>query len=55
MGYEDQNNHEQLRHDPLLRVLVGKRAAGEQPLAGKSSVNRLELSDGNSDRYKKIH
>ena len=53
LGYEDLNDHEQLRQDPLLRVLAGKRDL-EEPLAGKSTLNRLELSDGTPDRYKKI-
>lgn len=53
LGYEDLNDHEQLRHDPLLRVLAGKPEADE-PLAGKSTLNRLELSDGEPSRYKKI-
>jgi hypothetical protein len=55
LGYEDLNDHEQLRYEPLLGVLAGKRAAGEEPLAGKSTLNRLELSSGNSSRYQKIH
>ncbi len=55
LGYEDLNDHEQLRHDPLLGVLVGKGAAGAAPLAGKSTLNRLELSAGCSTRYQKIH
>ena len=42
LGYEDLNDHEQLRQDPLLAVLAGKRDWGE-PLAGKSTLNRLEL------------
>jgi hypothetical protein len=53
LGYEDVNDHEQLRQDPLLHVLAGKRDL-EEPLAGKSTLNRLELSDGTADRYKKI-
>jgi len=53
LGYEDLNDHEQLRNDPLLRVLAGK-ANLDEPLAGKSTLNRLELSDGTPDRYKKI-
>ena len=53
LGYEDVNDHEQLRQDPLLRVLAGKPEMDE-PLAGKSTLNRLELSDGTPDRYKKI-
>ncbi len=55
LGYEDLNDHERLRADPLLGVLAGKPAAGEEPLAGKSTLNRLELSAGRSDRYRKIH
>jgi Transposase DDE domain group 1 len=55
LGYEDLTDHEQLRHDVLLRVLAGKRKAEEEPLAGKSTLNRLELSTSESNRYKKIH
>ena len=54
LGYEDLNDHEQLRHDPLLRVMAGKREVEDRPLAGKSTLNRLELSDGTPSRYKKI-
>jgi hypothetical protein len=54
LGYEDLNDHEQLRHDPLLGVLVGKAEPGKEPLAGKSTLNRMELGDGTPDRYKKI-
>jgi hypothetical protein len=52
LGYEDLNDHEQLRSDPLLGVLSGKRDLDE-PLAGKSTLNRLELT-GRSQRYHKI-
>lgn len=52
LGYEDLNDHEQLRSDPLLGVLSGKRKL-EAPLAGKSTLNRLELT-GRSQRYHKI-
>lgn len=55
LGYEDLNDHEQLRFDPLLGVMAGKREVGTQALAGKSTLNRLELSNGNSNRYQKIH
>jgi len=55
LGYEDLNDHDQLREDPLLAVLSGKREAGAQPLAGKSTLNRLELSTAQPSRYKKIH
>lgn len=54
LGYEDLNDHEQLRHDPLLGVLVGKAEPGHEALAGKSTLNRMELGDGTPDRYKKI-
>jgi Transposase DDE domain group 1 len=53
LGYEDLNDHEQLRQDPVLKLLAGKQDL-EQPLAGKSTLNRLELSAGTPDRYKKI-
>ena len=52
LGYEDLNDHEQLRSDPLLGLLSGKRELDE-PLAGKSTLNRLELT-GRSARYHKI-
>jgi hypothetical protein len=52
LGYEDLNDHEQLRTDPLLGLLSGKRKLDE-PLAGKSTLNRLELC-GRSVRYHKI-
>ena len=53
LGYEDLNDHEQLRKDPLLAVMSG-RADTESALAGKSTLNRLELSGKKEDRYKKI-
>jgi Transposase DDE domain group 1 len=52
LGYEDLNDHEQLRTDPLLGLLSGRRQL-EEPLAGKSTLNRLELT-GRSRRYHKI-
>jgi hypothetical protein len=42
LGYEDLNEHEQLRKDPVVAVLAG-RADLDEPLAGKSTLNRLEL------------
>jgi Transposase DDE domain group 1 len=56
LGYEDLNDHEQLREDPLLMLLAGS-ADAESPLAGKSTLNRLELAGeaGEEDRYKKVH
>jgi len=52
LGYEDLNDHEHLRRDPLLALLSGKRKLDEE-LAGKSTLNRLELT-GRSARYHKI-
>ena len=52
LGYEDLNDHEQLRNDPLLALLAGRREL-DRPLAGKSTLNRLELC-GRSERYHKI-
>jgi hypothetical protein len=52
LGYEDVCDHEQLRRDPLMAVLAG-RGKLEEPLAGKSTLNRLELPGG-SKRYHKI-
>lgn len=67
LGYEDLNDHDDLRHDPLLAAVVGKldpkgttrkqqRDRGKA-LAGKSTLNRLELTPVGADsdsRYKKI-
>ena len=67
LGYEDLNDHDQLRYDPLLAVLVDKKDPQGQKrlrardrgkaLAGKSTLNRLELTPvraNASSRYKKI-
>ena len=57
LGYEDLTDHDELRKDPLLAALVGKRDLGEVPLAGKSTLNRLELTKpgaSSAERYKKI-
>jgi hypothetical protein len=57
LGYEDLNDHDWLRHDPVMAVLVGKLAARRQdcaPAAGKSTLNRLELSRPEPTRYHKI-
>jgi hypothetical protein len=53
LGYEDVNDHEQLRSDPLFGVLAGREEL-DRPLAGKSTLNRMELGAGAGDRYKKI-
>src|SRR5262249_34499198 len=57
LGYEDLNDHDQLRHDPLMAVLAGKLTAKRDdcaPVAGKSTLNRLELSQLEPTRYHKI-
>ncbi|MFZ2508409.1 MAG: IS1380 family transposase [Steroidobacteraceae bacterium] len=59
LGYEDLNDHEQLRHDPVFGALLGKLAAKRQrkcaALAGKSTLNRLELHPAQAlSRYHKI-
>jgi hypothetical protein len=67
LGYEDLNDHDRLRSDPALAVIVGKEdPKGEQrrdkrdrgkALAGKSTLNRLELTEKqvcSGERYKKI-
>src|SRR3954452_13661055 len=66
LGYEDLNDHDRLRYDPLLALLVGKSdPTGQQrlrardrgkALAGKSTLNRLELTPVRAkahSRYKK--
>jgi hypothetical protein len=69
LGYEDLNDHDRLRHDPLMGVLAGKadptgvdrrhkRDRGKS-CAGKSTLNRLELSPDlpvhQAKRYHKIN
>src|SRR3981081_107058 len=57
LGYEDLNDHDQLRHDPVLAVLAGKLEARRDdcaPVAGKSTLNRLELSRLEATRYHRI-
>ncbi len=57
LGYEDLNDHDQLRHDPMWAVLAGKltaRRADCTAVAGKSTLNRLELSRQQPTRYHKI-
>ena len=67
LGYEDLNDHDDLRKDSTLALLVGKRdLTGERrvreqdrgnPLAASSTLNRLELGlpeSATSDRYKRI-
>lgn len=64
LGYEDINDHDRLRLDPLFAAscgradLLGEQRFGEdkgKPLAGKSTLNRLELGARQSEgHYRKI-
>jgi hypothetical protein len=57
LGYEDLVDHDELRHDPALAVLAGKLAGRRSdcaPLAGKSTLNRLELSGPEPTRYHRV-
>ena len=58
LGYEDLLDHDRLRHDPVMAILAGKlegRRANCAPLAGKSTLNRLEHAPTNEpSRYHKI-
>src|SRR5436190_22512204 len=57
LGYEDLTDHDELRHDPVMAVLAGKLAARRSDcaaLAGKSTLNRLELSQAEPTRYHRI-
>ena len=59
LGYEDLNDHDQLRHDPVLALLSGKLEGHRKdcaPLAGKSTLNRLEHAPprGEPGRYHRI-
>jgi hypothetical protein len=57
LGYEDLVDHDTLRHDPVMAVLAGKLAAKRAdcaPVAGKSTLNRLELSTALPTLYHKI-
>jgi hypothetical protein len=57
LGYEDLIDHDHLRHDPVLAALAGKLTARRQdcaPLAGKSTLNRLEHAPSEPSRYHKI-
>ena len=49
-GYEDVNDHDRFRSDPVASMFCGTSS----PLAGKSTVNRMELTGLEADRYRKI-
>ncbi len=65
LGYEDLNDHADLRRDPLLATAVGKvDVLGEERRCAKdvgfacaspATLNRLELGANFSDRYRKVH
>jgi hypothetical protein len=52
LGYENLNDHDELPHAPMMAILAGKLAARE--VAGKSTLNQLELSKLAPTRYHKI-
>ena len=57
LGYEDLIDHDHLRYDPVLAILGGKLAARRRncaPLAGKSTLNRLEHAPLVPSRYHKV-
>jgi hypothetical protein len=57
LGYEDLIDHDELRHDPTMAVLAGKLSARGKdcaPLAGKSTLNRLERGGSELTRYHRI-
>jgi hypothetical protein len=57
LGYEDVVDHDTLRHDPIMAVLAGKLTARRNncaPVAGKSTLNRLELGKAEPTPYHKI-
>jgi hypothetical protein len=57
LGYEDLNDHDHLRHDPVMAVLAGKLQAKRRDcaaVAGKSTLNRLELSTPVPTLYHKV-
>jgi hypothetical protein len=57
LGYEDVVDHDELRHDPIMAVLAGKLTARRKncaPVAGKSTLNRLELGKEKPTPYHKI-
>ena len=57
LGYEDLIDHDALRHDPVLGVVLGHLEARRPrcaPLAGKSTLNRLEHAPAGAHRYRRI-
>ncbi len=57
LGYEDLIDHDEIRHDPVLGTVLGRlevRRGGCAPLAGKSTLNRLEHAPEGAHRYRRI-
>src|SRR5271166_3820053 len=57
LGYEDLNDHDELRHDPVLGLVAGKLEARRPDcavLAGKSTLNRKHAPKAEDDRYRKL-
>ena len=57
LGYEDLIDHDELRHDPVLGTVLGRLEARRRdcaPLAGKSTLNRLEHAPVGAHRYRRI-
>ena len=57
LGYEDLIDHDELRHDAVLGTVLGRleaRRRGCAPLAGKSTLNRLEHAPDGAHRYRRI-
>ena len=54
LGHEDLNDHDELRHDPIMAVLAGKLEARRKecaPVAGKSTLSRLEHAPAEGEAY----
>ena len=55
LAHEDLNDHEDLRRDPALQAVAGRttpRQGDCAPLAGKSTLNRLEPAAAGHDDQK---
>ena len=55
LGYEDVNDHDELRRDRALSTAMGRVECARsdcEPLAGKSTLNRMELSANGRDPAK---
>ena len=44
LGYEDLNDHDELRHDPIMAVLAGKLTASREDCAPVSNAERRARS-----------